>query len=170
MIYPYFAIKSYTDHHLERKYWGLYGLDFIRDQFPDNFQAIEWINKNISGQPVMLEAVGDSYTSFNHVSMATGLPTVEGWIVHEWLWRGGYDLPAGRQIDVQQIYESEDLEIVKMLLQKYNVEYIFIGDNEYEKYPNLNESNFAQLGQVVFTSVILKYTNFTNFSFYLLAC
>lgn len=152
MIYPYFAIKSYTDHHLERKYWGLYGLDFIRDQFPDNFQAIEWINKNISGQPVMLEAVGDSYTSFNHVSMATGLPTVEGWIVHEWLWRGGYDLPAGRQIDVQQIYESEDLETVKMLLQKYNVEYIFIGDNEYEKYPNLNESNFAQLGQVVFTS------------------
>jgi uncharacterized membrane protein len=152
MIYPYFAIKSYSDHHSERKYWGLYGLDFLRDQYPDNFQAIKWINQNISGQPVMLEAVGDSYTSFNHVSMATGLPTVQGWIVHEWLWRGGYDQPAARQADVQKIYESENSSEVHQLLQKYDVKYVFVGTKEVEKYPNLNESNFTKLGQVIFTS------------------
>jgi uncharacterized membrane protein len=152
LIYPYFAIKSYGDHHAERKYWGLYGLDFLRDEYPDNLKAIEWINKNISGQPVMLEAVGDSYTSFNQISMATGLPTVQGWIVHEWLWRGGYEQPAARQVDVQKIYESKDLEEVKKLLQKYQVKYIFVGDKEFEKYPKLNDTNFDKLGKVIFTS------------------
>ena len=152
LIYPYFAIKSYTDHHTEHKYWGLYGLDFLHDEYPDNLKAIEWINQHISGQPVMLEAVGDSYTSFNQISMATGLPTVEGWIVHEWLWRGGYEQPAARQIDVQKIYESKDINEVKKLLLKYDVKYIFVGAKEYEKYTNINVSNFDKLGKVIFTS------------------
>lgn len=156
LIYPYFAIKSYTDHHFERKYWGLYGLDFLRDEFPDNLKAIEWINQNIHGQPVMLEAAGDSYTSFNQVSMATGLPTVEGWFVHEWLWRGGYDEPSKRQTDVQQIYESKDVDEVQKLAKKYNIEYIFVGVKEKEKYPNLNEKNFEKIGKVIYQSGTAK--------------
>ena len=150
MIYPYFAIKSYyglTD------YKGLYGLNYLKQQYPDNFIAISWINQNISGQPVMLEAVGDSYTTFEQVSSATGLPTVEGWIVHEWLWRGGYDKPAARQTDVQKIYESKDINEAKSLLQKYSVQYIFVGDKEREKYPNINEKTFTDLGaKVIFSS------------------
>ncbi|MBU4210672.1 hypothetical protein KKB16_04195 [Patescibacteria group bacterium] len=143
LVYPYFAIRS--NYESLKSYKGLYGLNFIKDRFPDNYQAILWINKNISGQPVMLEAVGDSYTDFNQISMSTGLPTVEGWIVHEWLWRGGYEKPSARQIDVQKIYESEDLTEVISLLQKYSVDYIFVGDKEYEKYPNLNEETFINL-------------------------
>ncbi|MBP9817131.1 hypothetical protein KBC75_00055 [Candidatus Shapirobacteria bacterium] len=152
LIYPYFAIRGFTDHHPERKSWGLYGLDFLKDSNPDNLLAIEWINKNIVGQPVILEAVGDSYTTFGQVSVATGLPTVEGWIVHEWLWRGGYDKPAARQSDVQQIYEAKDPEVARTLLQKYNVKYVFVGDKEFEKYPEINVANFDKLGKVVFTS------------------
>ena len=150
LIYPYFAIKSYYGLI---NYKGLYGLNYLKEMYPDNYNAIQWINKNISGQPVILEAVGDSYTTFNQVSSSTGLPTVEGWIVHEWLWRGGYDKPAARQTDVQKIYESTDLSEVKSLLQKYFVQYIFLGDKEREKYPNLNEKNFSNLGaKVIFSS------------------
>jgi len=93
----------------------------------------------------MLEAVGDSYTTYNQVSSATGLPTVVGWIVHEWLWRGGYDQPAARQADVAQIYQSNDPDQVRRLLQKYAVAYIFVGDKEVEKYPDLNQDNFIKL-------------------------
>lgn len=143
LIYPYFAIKSYYGL---KDYQGLWGLDFLEKANPDNLAAINWINQNIAGQPVMLEAVGDSYTTFNQVSTATGLPTVEGWMVHEWLWRGGYDQPSARQNDVAQIYESTDHNTVRSLLQKYAVDYIFVGDKEVEKYPNLNEDNFIQLG------------------------
>jgi uncharacterized membrane protein len=150
LLYPYFAIKSFYGL---KTYQGLWGLNYLKDSYPDNLEAISWINKNISGQPVMLEAVGDSYTTFNQVSSATGLPTVEGWIVHEWLWRGGYDKPKTRQDDVQNIYESEDIARLKNLIQKYNIKYIFIGDKEYEKYPKLNEDNFKEIGgQIIFQS------------------
>lgn len=151
LIYPYFAIKSYYGEF--RLYHGLDGLTYLKDLYPDNYQAILWINKNITGQPVMLEAVGDSYTTFNQVSSATGLPTVQGWIVHEWLWRGGYDIPASRQMDVEKIYLSKDLEETQTLLSQYSVEYIFVGAKEYEKYPDIDPQKFKDIGgKVVFQS------------------
>jgi uncharacterized membrane protein len=143
LIYPYFAIKSFYGL---KTYYGLWGLRFLQNSYSDNLEAIKWLNKNIDDQPVILEAVGDSYTTFNQVSMATGLPTVEGWVVHEWLWRGGYDKPGGRQSDVQLMYESKDKDTTRSLLQKYNVQYIFIGDKEKEKYPAINEKMFVDLG------------------------
>lgn len=150
LIYPYYAIKSYYPF---REYKGLNGLTYLQNLYPDNLKAINWINQNISEQPVMLEAVGDSYTTFNQISVATGLPTIEGWIVHEWLWRGGYDQPAARQQDVANIYQSSDLDQVQKLLQKYDVEYIFIGDKEYEKYGQIDTHKFDDLGaKIVFQS------------------
>ncbi len=151
LIYPYFAIKSYYGNL--RLYHGLDGLTYLKDLFPDNYQAILWINKNISGQPVMLEAPGDSYTTFNQVSSATGLPTIQGWIVHEWLWRGGYNAPAARQKDVNTIYESTNLSEIKSLLDKYQVQYIFVGAKEYEKYTNLDPKKFDNIGaKIIFQS------------------
>lgn len=151
MVYPYFAIKSYYGEL--RLYHNLDGLTYLKDLYPDNYKAILWINKNITDQPVMLEAVGDSYTTFNQVSSATGLPTIQGWVVHEWLWRGGYDAPATRQTDVEKIYLSNDLEETKTLLSQYLVKYIFVGDKEYEKYPKLNPQKFKDIGaKIVFQS------------------
>jgi uncharacterized membrane protein len=151
LIYPYFAIQSYYDKL--KIYHGLDGLKYLENLYPDNYQAILWINKNISGQPVILEAPGDSYTTFDQVSSATGLPTVQGWIVHEWLWRGGYDIPAARQKDVDTIYESTDLSEIKSLINKYKIQYIFVGAKEYEKYENLNPKKFENLGaKIIFQS------------------
>ena len=151
LIYPYFAIKSF--YGSLKNYQGLWGLNYLKKDYPDNFAAINWINQNISGQPVILEAVGDSYTTFGQVSVSTGLPTVQGWIVHEWLWRGGYDKPKARQDDIEAIYEGKDINEIKQLIQKYNIKYIFVGDKEFEKYPDLNENNFKEIGgQIIFQS------------------
>jgi uncharacterized membrane protein len=150
MIYPYFAINSYYGNL--KTYKGLWGLGFMEKAYPDNLKAVHWLNDNLIGQPVVLEAAGDSYTTFNQISAATGFPTVEGWIVHEWLWRGGYDLPAARQTDVAQIYQGQDPAQVESLLQKYAVDYIFVGAKEVEKYPNLNETNFVKLGYPIIVS------------------
>ena len=101
----------------------------------------------------MLEAAGDSYTTFNQVSVSTGLPTVEGWIVHEWLWRGGYDAPKTRQDDVEKIYTSKNIQEIKKLIDKYQIKYIFVGAKEFEKYPKLNQENFKALGaKIIFQS------------------
>lgn len=152
LIYPYFAIKAYTDNHPEHKYWGLSGTDYLKTTFPDNFAVINWLNLNVSGQPHILEAVGDSYTKYNQISSATGLPTVEGWLVHEWLWRGGFDGPGSRSTDVTTIYETLDSQIALELLHKYNVKYIVVGDQEREKYKNISEEKFLKISHIVFQS------------------
>jgi len=147
-LYPYFAINSYFGNL--RIYSGLNGTNYLKSLYPNDYAAIQWINKNIQGQPVILEAQGDSYTDYGRISTNTGLPTVLGWTVHEWLWRGTYDVPAPRIPEITKSYESKDLQETKSLLMKYHVKLVFIGDLERQKYPNLNEEKFKLLGKIIF--------------------
>ena len=81
----------------------------------------------------------------------TGLPTILGWYVHEWLWRNDVaDLNAKSQ-EVENIYTSTDQAEVQKLLEEYDVSYVFIGSCEREKYgENLNSNLLKSLGEVVF--------------------
>ena len=148
MVYPYFAINSYYGDL--KTYYGLDGTRYLNKLYPSDYQAIAWINKNIKAQPVVLEAQGDSYTDYGRVSSNTGLPTVLGWTVHEWLWRGTYDIPAPRISEVQNLYETKNIELTKKLIKKYEIKLIFIGDLERQKYPKLYEKKFMQLGKIIF--------------------
>ncbi len=150
MIYPYFAINSYYGGL--NSYKGLNGTSYLNSLYPNDYLAIQWINKNIKGQPVILEAQGDSYTDYARISTNTGLPTVLGWTVHEWLWRGTYDIPAPRINDVSTLYESKDLLVTQKLLAKYNISYVYIGELERKKYLYLDENKFKQLGSVVYAN------------------
>jgi len=147
-LYPYFAINSYFGEL--KNYSGLNGTNYLKLLYPNDHEVILWINKNIKGQPVILEAQGDSYTDFGRVSTNTGLPTVLGWTVHEWLWRGTYDVPAPRIPEIEKMYESSNIDETKNLLKKYNVSLVFIGDLEKQKYPNLNEKKFKSLGKIIY--------------------
>lgn len=97
----------------------------------------------------MVEAVGDSYTEFNAVSVFSGVPTIEGWRVHEWLWRGGYETVTQREAEVKTIYETYETEKRKELLERYNVGWILVGADENEKY-EVNEEQIKALGEVVY--------------------
>lgn len=148
MLYPYQAINSYYEEL--KTYHGLDGTAYLSKSDLSDYEAIKWLNENVSGQPVILEAQGDSYTDFARVSANTGLPTVLGWTVHEWLWRGTYDIPSPRIADVKTLYETEKIEETKSLIKKYDIEYVFVGKLEYQKYPKLKEEKFQQLGKIVF--------------------
>lgn len=147
-IYPYFAINSY--YNSLKSYKGINGLVYLKDLYPEDYQAIIWLRKEIIGQPVILEAQGDSYTDFARVSANTGLPTVIGWPVHEWLWRGSPDEGNKRGEDVAVLYESSDLNKTLELIKKYRIAYVFIGELERQKYKNLNENKFSNLGKIIF--------------------
>ena len=153
-LYPYFAINSYFGNL--KNYSGLNGTLYLKSLYPNDYEAILWINKNIKGQPIILEAQGDSYTDYARISADTGLPTVLGWTVHEWLWRGTYDIPAPRIPEISRMYESQDLEETKILLKKYNISLVFIGILERQKYPNLNEEKFKSLGKIIFEKETTK--------------
>lgn len=148
-IYPYYAVKSYYGL---KNYRGLYGLEYLKKSYPNDYDAVVWMNKNILGLSNIIEAVGESYTDFARVSANTGLPTILGWRVHEWLWRGSFDEPGLRTEDVREIYESPDLAKTKELLNKYGVEYIFLGSLERKQYVNLQEKKFTDIGEVVYSS------------------
>jgi uncharacterized membrane protein len=152
MVYPFYSLKGYYGELKKENYKTLFGLQFLKKLYPDDFRAVAWFNQNVKGQPVILEAVGDSYTDYERVSMATGLPTVQGWLVHEWLWRGSFDEPGKRSAEVQTIYESTDLSETKKLLQKYHVKFVIVGELERQKYSKLNEGKFSRLGKKVFES------------------
>jgi len=148
LIYPYFSIRSY--YNSLKFYQGINGILYLNIQYPGDYAAILWMRKNISGQPTILEAVGESYTDYARISANTGIPTVLGWPVHEWLWRGSYDEAGKRTTDVSRIYESNNTNEVSELIKKYNISYIVVGSLEKDKYPKLNERNFVSLGKVVF--------------------
>lgn len=149
-VYPFFGYRDYYNGLKIRV--GLDGTNWLKTQFPDDYAAINWLNNTVKGRPVIVEAVGESYTTFARVSTFTGLPTLLGWRVHEWLWRGGFDIPGKRTDEVKSIYEQPTSEATKTLLAQYLVKYIFIGTKEIEAYPNLDLVGLKTLGQVVFQS------------------
>ena len=132
-------------------YKGLNATAFLETDFPEDAKGIRWLKDNIKGSPVVLEANGDSYTDYERVSAMTGLPTVLGWYVHEWLWRNDVADLNLKSEEIQNIYTSTDEEQVKKLLEKYDISYIFIGSCEREKYgSDLNSNLLKSLGETVF--------------------
>jgi len=148
LTYPFYAIRSYYDLS---SYKGLNGINWLKQSYPAELEAILWIRKNISSNSTILEAAGDSYTYYNLISSYSGIPTILGWQVHEWLWRGSYEEVGKRLSDVEKIYTSQSLSDTKILLEKYKVSYIIVGTLERKKYPNLNEEKIKKLGRPVFS-------------------
>lgn len=151
VIFPVFSVRSYFREL--SVYEGLDGIRWLSRDYPDNYNAIAWLNSRttLSGYTIV-EADGDSYTEFNQFSAFTGIPTIVGWSVHEWLWRGGFDLVAPRKEQVKIIYESTDIGLTKTLLDQYNVRYVIVGKYERVKYPTLAEWKFNSLGRVAYRS------------------
>ncbi|MBQ6304737.1 MAG: hypothetical protein IJK83_12075 [Clostridiales bacterium] len=133
--------------------------------------TINWFNENVEGSPVICEVYGDSYTDNCIVSAYTGLPTVFGWQTHEWLWRyhGIVDPETDtlvsdpdhdvwkiyitpRHNDVDTVYTDPYIEDVQSIINKYQIEYIILGELEFTKYNLDNSGCFEQLGEPVFRS------------------
>ncbi|MBR4725008.1 MAG: hypothetical protein IK071_04415 [Lachnospiraceae bacterium] len=143
-------------------YKGLNAGEYLESVNIEDYEATNWINENIEGRPVMLEVNGDSYTDYCRVSVRTGLPTVLGWRTHEWLWQSeaGDQLPKivqERTEDVETLYTSLDVAEVKKLVEKYNIEYIYVGSierNEFNKTDKhdrpVNHELLQSLGTVIY--------------------
>lgn len=158
VFYSRNAINSwYHNIFNKEQYKTLDASAFMEDESLDDYLATNWLNENIDGTCVVLEAQGDSYTYYQRVSVITGLPTVMGWTTHEWLWRsdatGAYPaICSERAEDVKQIYNADSVQAARRLLDKYDVAYVYVGALEREKYTELNEEVMRHLGTVVFES------------------
>lgn len=147
MTYPLFAVPGFYAPPPLRDYKWLHGLEFLSDA---DRAIVRWFERNAGGQPVILEANGDSYSNFGRISMATGLPTPLGWYAHEWLWRGGTDELKRRKKDIAAIYSSDDADAARRLIERYAIRYIVVGEREREKFKEIGEEALKELGSVVF--------------------
>ncbi len=151
------AINSwFGDIRKPQNYKGLDASAFMEKENTDDFLATNWLNENITGQPVVLEANGDSYTFYQRVSVITGLPTILGWRTHEWLWRSGADTGIPPEVEerekvIELIYTSLNENEIKEKLREYQVEYIYVGKLEAEKFGSQNHELLKTLGDIVFS-------------------
>jgi YYY domain-containing protein len=153
VVYPVLAIPARA-----REYGGpptLDGTAYLGEVQPDDIAAIAWLNDNVSGAPVILEAPGDGYRAYvyeGRVSAQTGLPTLLGWSGHEHQWRGNYDEQARREPDIETLYTSVDADEVLTLVDKYDISYVYVGPVERTRYPAAGLAKFAALMDAVYDS------------------
>jgi len=110
---------------------------------PAEAALFAWINRHISGTPVVLEAHGPSYGSFTRVAMHTGLPVVLGWDYHVFQRGTPRSEIEARKKDIFMIYAAAEPKTALALLLKYRVQYVVVGSLEEALYPREGLKKFA---------------------------
>lgn len=131
------------------------GLIHLKNGWPNEWAAIQWLNANVTGTPHVMEAVGGSYSEYGRIAMGTGLPTVIGWPWHEWQWRGSKyfdEHAAAREGQVQEFYLARDWPATLALLDKYDIQYVVVSDLERRKYNRVDTRRFEQFMRVAFSA------------------
>ncbi len=100
----------------------------------NDHEALRWMQRNIEGSPVVAEAHSSNpYRSIaNRVSMYTGLPAIVGWDWHQRQQRAVLpsSLVSNRIQEVNSLFNTPNIEQAQMILNKYDVSYVYVGDLE----------------------------------------
>lgn len=128
---------------------------YLRDFYPNQYNAIQWIKENIPNDKLILERSSGSYTSHSHISVFAGNPTVLGWHGHEWIWRADEDYSTPdeedkRWGDIYTAYVSHNVDEVKDIIDKYGISYIYVCNSDINEYLIENLETLKQIGDVVY--------------------
>lgn len=113
----------------------------------EDYYAIRWVQENVSGSPVIVEANTPEYRHWgSRFTIYTGLPGVVGWNWHErqqraltpdtWVYN--------RISDIHSFYRTTDRERAAAFLNEYEVGLIVVGQLERIYYPGEGLEKFAQ--------------------------
>ncbi len=157
LVYPTYAIPSRAAQN--RALYGesgagtLDGAAWLAERHAEDYRAIQWLNAHVAGRPVIVETPGDQHKAYvyeGRVSALTGLPTVLGWAGHERQWRGTYAEQARREQDLERLFTTTDPVETEMLLERYDVTYVYIGPTERTRYPAAGLEKFGVLYPVAY--------------------
>ena len=149
LIYPVLGTRSRLADRFSTQNMTLDGADFMKTtvyverdyqsrpiELRWDYEAIQWLQDNVEGSPVVLEAHHEQYRWSSRIADYTGLPTVIGWPWHQIQQRMKYSYAIGeRASDVDEMYSTTDTQRALELLRKYEVEYVVIGQLETVYYP-----------------------------------
>jgi YYY domain-containing protein len=151
LVYPVLATLNKANNFQTEP--TLNGIAWISEHRPGDYAGIEWLRENAFDGSVILEAPGSGYAAYQYagrVSAMTGLPTLLGWGGHQSQWRGNYDEPARREPDIELLFNTSDFQQARLLLDKYNIIYVFVGPLERERYSPQGLNKFEQIMTVAF--------------------
>jgi len=154
-IFPLRAIPAKTAERMAREApRGLDGLAYLEyathhDQgrpliLAEDLAAIRWLQRNVDGSPVIVEANIPEYRWGSRITINTGLPGVVGWNWHQrqqrafatdrWVW--------DRVHAIGDFYTTDDREEVESFLARYDVRWVVVGQLERAYYPGDGLSKF----------------------------
>ncbi|MBC7877546.1 MAG: hypothetical protein H7Y59_10280 [Anaerolineales bacterium] len=147
LLYPVFGVLTKTNNFKPTYGFTLDDFDRIKRENPEEAAAIEFLHTQPDG--VITEAVGDGYSAYGRISMFTGMQTVLGWKGHEAQWRGSYEPQGSRNDDIIKLYTTVRWEEAQLIIEKYNIRYIYIGNLERSSM-NVNEEKFKTYLKPIF--------------------
>jgi YYY domain-containing protein len=111
----------------------------------EDYRAIRWMQENVQGSPVIVEANCSEYRWCTRFTIYTGLPGVVGWNWHQRQQRVYTSTWVQERVnEVGEFYNSLTAAYARAFLRKYDVQYIIVGQLERAAYSAEGIAKFEQ--------------------------
>lgn len=132
------------------RYWDGQDMDLSQD-----YRAIRWLQDNVVASPVIVEGHAVEYRWGSRYTIYTGLPSVVGWNWHQRQQRAltPDTWVFNRVAEVNDFYNTADIDQARAFLEKYDVRYIIVGQMEHNYYPPGGLLKFESKDGVLWRSV-----------------
>jgi uncharacterized membrane protein len=138
------------DYMAYARHWDGEEMDLSQD-----YRAIRWMQDNVQASPVIVEGHAPEYRWGSRYTIYTGLPSVVGWNWHQrqqrtltpdsWVFN--------RVAEVDDFYNTVDLNLARKFLEKYDVRYIIVGQMEQIYYSSDGLLKFESQNGLLWRSV-----------------
>jgi len=115
----------------------------------EDYDAIRWMQENVDGSPVIVEANTVEYHWGSRFTIYTGLPGVVGWNWHQRQQRGVVSTlwVEDRVREIGDFYTTPDEAQAVSFLARYDVAYVIVGQLERAYYPEEGLAKFERMTQ-----------------------
>ena len=143
IYYPLAASLSRIEYERTSQ-WNISALPSSTVDAHDDEDVIRYFNE-VDPRLIIVESVGNDYSSYGRIASFTGLATLISWPGHQQQWNRSSDEISRRITDVETIYKDPDVGKIKHLIDLYGFDFIVVGDREYQKYGKLDLGRFEKL-------------------------
>ena len=132
--------------------------------------AVARSDDDVVAEAVLPNIAYNTRDTFSRVSGLTGIPTLIGWDNHEKQWRGNtydqinafYDdkhqFVETRQEAIARLYNTADWNMVRTLVKRYGITYIYVGPTERRNFDAAGLAKFETLTPVCSSGDVAAYS------------
>ncbi|HLF89936.1 MAG TPA: DUF2298 domain-containing protein [Anaerolineales bacterium] len=125
--------------------YAQYNDNGVNISLDEDARAIHWLQENVQGSPAIVEAQVVEYRWGSRISINTGLPAVLGWNWHQRQQRTAHDADVWtRANEITDFYNTPFPDVATDFLNRYDVQYIIVGQVERVYYSPEGLAKFDQ--------------------------